>query len=404
MKICYLTRDYVTESNYGGIATYIYNTAKYLVKHGNQVHVICEGNRTRYYKHENIHIHAIRPNYFWEKFPNIERGYIARKVPSLFYGWFFNFLAYKTLKKLHQKINFDIIESEDGAGIGLLPTYNKSMRVITRFHTPWTLADQLDNIKRNIIDSKANKYFERKQFLRSFRLNSDSCSLKKEINRIYNIPLNNIDVLYYGIDINKIINQSRKNNILKKKIKEKYILYFGRIEERKGIKTLAKAMPKIFGKYKNIDLLLVGNESYDKNHLKKYLVEKNKKYTNRINFMPRQSPEILFPIIAEAEIIILPSNWEAFGYTCLESMALGKIVIATSGSGFEEQIQRNGKNGYLFEPENHKELTKKILYVLKLSKKEKKKIEDNAKKRAKEFDNKHYTKKLLGYYTKIIKK
>jgi len=47
--------------------------------------------------------------------------------------------------------------------------------------------------------------------------------------------------------------------------------------------------------------------------------------------------------------VVLPSLWENLANTCLETMALGRPVLATNGSGFEE-VLTDGLNGILVPP------------------------------------------------------
>src|SRR4029079_12486822 len=51
----------------------------------------------------------------------------------------------------------------------------------------------------------------------------------------------------------------------------------------------------------------------------------------------------------EADLVVLPSLFENFAYTCIEAMSRAKCVIATTGSGFEEIIE-HGKTGFLVPP------------------------------------------------------
>jgi glycosyltransferase involved in cell wall biosynthesis len=54
-------------------------------------------------------------------------------------------------------------------------------------------------------------------------------------------------------------------------------------------------------------------------------------------------------VVARATVVVLPSHFEAFGYVCVEAMALGRPVVATSGHGFAEII-RQGIDGWLVPP------------------------------------------------------
>ena len=70
---------------------------------------------------------------------------------------------------------------------------------------------------------------------------------------------------------------------------------------------------------------------------------------DRFHLLGHQPPERLFPAIAAADVVALPSLWEAFGLVALEGMALGKPCVLTSGSGFEDFF-RDGVHGLMLPP------------------------------------------------------
>jgi glycogen(starch) synthase len=56
-------------------------------------------------------------------------------------------------------------------------------------------------------------------------------------------------------------------------------------------------------------------------------------------------------VVARSELVVLPSLWESFGYVAVESMALGRPVIATHVGGFPEFIE-DGRTGWLVPPDD----------------------------------------------------
>lgn len=72
----------------------------------------------------------------------------------------------------------------------------------------------------------------------------------------------------------------------------------------------------------------------------------------------------LGPIMAAADIMILPSEKESFGLAALESMACGTPVIAANAGGLPELIQ-DEFNGFLFSNGDLKEAAEKALALAK---------------------------------------
>lgn len=85
----------------------------------------------------------------------------------------------------------------------------------------------------------------------------------------------------------------------------------------------------------------------------------------------------------EADIFILPSTIEGFGMVFLEAMNYGLPVIGSNVGGIPEIID-DGKNGFLVDPENPKEIAEKIRIIFE-DEALRNKISENAYKRVGDF-------------------
>jgi glycosyltransferase involved in cell wall biosynthesis len=155
------------------------------------------------------------------------------------------------------------------------------------------------------------------------------------------------------------INQEYKFN---RKYKD-YILYFGRFSREKGIMTLLKAQKE---SNCNRKLILVGGGPI-KDEIDIYIKDNN--LTNVELPGPIYGKE-MEAIIEGARTIIVPSEWYENGaYTVLQSLAKGKIVIASKIGGLPELI-KDGETGFLFEAGNSLDLNRKIEKVFSMKKKD----------------------------------
>ncbi len=122
---------------------------------------------------------------------------------------------------------------------------------------------------------------------------------------------------------------------------KKYVLYFGRLSEEKGIKTLievCKSLPEV-------SFVFVGTGP---------LTEEVKRVKN-IEYKGFQQGDDLWNLIANASFCVCPSEWyEVFGLTIGEAMALGTPVVASNIGGIPEVV---GDSGELFTPGDVHELT-----------------------------------------------
>jgi glycosyltransferase involved in cell wall biosynthesis len=114
------------------------------------------------------------------------------------------------------------------------------------------------------------------------------------------------------------------------------------------------------------------------------------------DYLPKEE---VFYLMKNSDIIVICSRSEAFGRVVVESMKLGKAVIATRRGGIVEIIQ-DGENGLLYEPNDVEELAQKIM-LLACDSQLRKMLGEKAKQYAfKRFNEERISKHLL----KIIKR
>ena len=392
MKICLVSMEYPPETGWGGIGTYTYNQAHALANYGNEVHVIALGiDSGRDYLDGSVNVHRIKTiKVIKTKNPHFFGDCVAhsRKV-------------FKKIKQLN--LNFDVIEIPEWRAEGIVSVFQDTTPLITRLHTPLYLvnhfSEKQNTFKTRLIalnDSLVN-ILERNQTMYSIGITAPTEALRKEVAKTWNIDLSRISVIPNGINIERI----RSARIETNSIGSEYVIYIGRLEARKGVLVLAKALPEIFAKFPNLKVVFVGIDMpYGKGTMKELILRINSKYTHNIIFTGFVTEENKFTLIRNSKIVVLPSIWEAFGYTCLESMALGKAVIASNNSGFEEIIEDNS-SGFLVESGNYKALQNKIISCLD-SADQLKIVEKNAEKRGEEFDIVKISRESINYYEKIL--
>ncbi len=133
-----------------------------------------------------------------------------------------------------------------------------------------------------------------------------------------------------------------------------YALYFGRIDEEKGVETAVKAYEKM----PDAKLKVMGNENTEEGKkLISYVREHN---LRNIEFVGYKTGEELEEVINGARFTLIPSLWyDNLPNTALESFQHSKPVIA-SNIGSLPELVINGENGYLFNPGDVDDLISKI--------------------------------------------
>lgn len=175
---------------------------------------------------------------------------------------------------------------------------------------------------------------------------------------------------------------------------ENYLLYFGRISREKGLDALIKAMAVTEEKLK---LVIVG-DGPDAEYCQK--LSQKLKVEHKIEFKKSLYGQDLESVILKSKAVVMPSLWpENMPLSLLESMAAGKVVIASRTGGLTELIE-NEKNGFLFETGNHRELAK---IIDKLGNCDLELIGSEARIKVSKLSYPHHLQKIMKIYELLLK-
>jgi glycosyltransferase involved in cell wall biosynthesis len=131
-------------------------------------------------------------------------------------------------------------------------------------------------------------------------------------------------------------------------------VYWGRISEEKGVRTLVEAMRGLpFG------LTIIGEGP-----LKKELEDQIwRDSIANVTMLPYMNGEDLYRTVSNAAFSVLPSQcYEVFGMVIPEAYAFGLPVIGSKIGGIPELIKEN-ETGLLFEPRDRDGLRDRINYL-----------------------------------------
>ena len=134
----------------------------------------------------------------------------------------------------------------------------------------------------------------------------------------------------------------------------KTVLFFGRLNVLKGLVTATKVMRKILLKYPDWKFVVIGDDGNSPNKgltMKQWMKSELKLVHHQVIFIEGVSYDQLPNFIAQSEIVLLPSLFESFSYTCAEAMAAGKAIVASNAGGMSDLIE-DGVSGLLVNPED----------------------------------------------------
>ncbi len=115
-----------------------------------------------------------------------------------------------------------------------------------------------------------------------------------------------------------------------------YILYVGRIEEKKNLRLLIDAFTLISKEKKKINLVLGGRNGYGFEMIQEKIRQLPKDLRDRI-FQPGHLPRYdMIRYLQNATIFAFPSQYEGFGLSVLEALACGLPVVCSDNSSLPE--------------------------------------------------------------------
>ena len=173
------------------------------------------------------------------------------------------------------------------------------------------------------------------------------------------ISEDNIKIIYNGINWNDWQILPDKNIFRKQypDISDKFVLFAGRLATNKGLSDLISAMDLV--NQKSVDLVITGADMGLGKQLEKEALAKGV----RMYRLGHIDDETYRSVLAAAEMLVLPSEYEAFGIVLLEAAAAETAVIGTNVGGIPEAMSP-GNNGLIVEYNDVDNLSKSIATLL----------------------------------------
>ncbi len=144
-------------------------------------------------------------------------------------------------------------------------------------------------------------------------------------------------------------------------VEGRYILYSGRLATNKGLEHLFSAMPAILKGFDG-ELVVLGRDW----GMKRVLAQQAREggFGNRVRFIDFLPDRSLYKsALAGCELLVLPSQWEAFGIVLLEAGMCRRPVVATAVGGVPEVVE-HGRTGLLVPYGDPKALAGAVLGLL----------------------------------------
>lgn len=189
---------------------------------------------------------------------------------------------------------------------------------------------------------------------------------KNDIIRAYGVPESKIYVVPNGVDHKRFSPRAVLDGAWAAAlgIRSGYLLHVGTLAYRKNIPTLLRAVAQLreSHKLKSRQLVLAGSESRGIGGAEEiYQTIQELDLTDTVVLAGHVPDDYLSGLYAAAEILVMPSWYEGFGFPVLEAMASGTPVVSSNTSSLPEV---GGAAALYFPPEDPDALSQSLAAIL----------------------------------------
>lgn len=227
-----------------------------------------------------------------------------------------------------------------------------------------------------------------------------SNSTKKDIVRHYSINPKKVSVTHLGYDKTKFNTNIPQKDVRRVRkahsIVGDYVLFLSTLKPSKNIEGLLDAFLEVKATFPQIKLVITGKKGWLYESVFKKVEDLGIK--ENVIFTDFVKDKDVPALIKGARVFVLPSFWEGFGLGVLYSMACGVPIVCSNTGSLPEVVE---DAGILVDPKNTDEISKKIIKVLSMSKKEYNKLVDKGLKQSQKFDFEKMAKKTLDILVSV---
>ena len=420
MKICFASDNLVGyHKSWAGAEQACYRLAKLLIKNNHNVFFLTE--KIDKVPEERLQVSEVA---------SIGKGFFSRKIKSVLRHFFpfdpiAGFSSYRALKKIRP----DILHLHRFNDLSLSLVWSAKrlgIPVVFSMYDFWFICPRGTLID---IKGKSCTRFQGENCDDCLGLKNKSVSTAKKIvsfKRAYGLRKKVIDYFFNKIDAIIVLSNSWAETLeqygikrekisiiplpLFEKIKrqeslieENSILFVGWIYPHKGLHVLIEALPLILKEIPQAKLYIVESgvdEDYKDEIIK--TIEKFK-MKEHVSFLGKLPNEKVQTYLQKAKVVAVPEQWGiAWPIFLTEAMALGKPIVA-SRIGDIPVFIKDGKNGFLVEPQDSANFAGRLIWMLK--EKEAVELGKQAKKDIIEIcDENKILEKLENTYFSLTKK
>jgi len=230
---------------------------------------------------------------------------------------------------------------------------------------------------------------------------------RNEIEKLFEIPHDHIDVVYNAIDerfLHGHASAADRDLIARRyQVTYPFLLYAGRISPHKNVVRMIEAFSALKTElerdqaYPDLKLIIIGDDLSGNPDLRRTVVRSGVQHDVRfLGFVPIEVLRIFYD---EAKVFVFPSLYEGFGLPPLEAMVHGTPVVTSNVSSLPEVV---GSAAVLVNPENVFEIMRALHRVL-MDKALRDRMKERGYQQAARFSWEKSVRRILEAYGQIAK-
>lgn len=350
MKILMLTWEYPPRV-VGGIARVVYDLSHRLIKDGHEVTVVTyrDGDVPYFEDDKGVKVHRVD-------------NYIIN--PNNFIEWIMQ-MNFAMVSKANQIIAeqgpFDIIHAHDWLVAYAAKALKESfgIPIVSTIHAT-------ESGRNSGIHDATQRYINDTEWMLTYESTEvivNSNYMKGELQRLFGLPFEKINVVPNGVNLNAFAGVERDYEFRRRYAmdNEKIILFMGRLVYEKGVQHLIAAMPKILNGYHDSKLIIAGKGGM-MNELKQQVHALG--IDNKVYFAGYMNGKDVQKMYKAADISVFPSTYEPFGIVALEAMLAENPIVVSDIGGLNEIVQHreNGMKSYAGNPNSIADSVLELLF------------------------------------------
>ena len=398
LRLAFLTPEYITESKYcGGLANYLGRVTTALAKLGHEIEVFTGSDRDGMLCHHGVTVHRVSGLWSWNGLNRFDRFFKGD-----WYGPYQDFKLSRALYRRwaveHRRQPFSLVQTANARASGLWLRHRRDVPVVVRLSSFRSDCDRAagKTVTRGL---RTRWALERAGVRAADRAFAPTGYVARRTETEYG--LSRIAVLE-----TPFFNEAGPPDpSLRDAIAAggDYVLFFGLMSELKGVDVLAEALAGLMDRRADVRAVFVGPDTgwsggdSMAEHVRAVLA----RHGDRVRLVGPTPHERLYPLVDAARVVAMPSRTDNMPNACLEAMSMGRVVIATSGTSFEQLID-DGRSGLLVPRGEVMPLAHAVELAWDMPHHERIAVGTAAKMRIGELAPKHAIPKLIAYYRSAI--